>query len=720
MSASSPVRAIRSALVARPQPSVPPSQQAYIPLAKHVLQQRLVRHIFLHSALVCWIQAAFWNVWILGGLEGLGTGIIAMPLYASTLMLAGAMWLAAALPAVVVRKAYLTTKLTPASSPSALLQSALSKKSTSRSILTYFLSSLALLALHLVFDGHANLRLKHPLYLNPRLIYLILSQTVVALIYTFRNILLDRFVFRFSSSPFSSSRLLITPLTIIHTILVCILLTSLSVPLTCILFALCRFLLPLFYRLPLLPYLLAPFTAHFLRGHWTLTLPLYHFPLLVRGWFVAYTTFLTWEFASVFFESSTSQPITVSQLTADLNVALVSGSTASPSPFPFHYFAYLELRDIAPSHLPHSISLRSALFSDQKYTPSLWSHLVRESLLLLGRDFQTLSHRGHPPSPPSQPAPAPGAQPGKNQPSTPFPTTPIKYVPTSSSAFRSPQAGLSSQSQSQARTSPVQAAVNYLASDGPLARAVDEGTGEVEEAVSNVPELFRSVLRERRTVRTGSILPGVRQQQQQRGEPDGSGVVVAAGAGAGGVGGCQTPSVLITGWVEAKKRAIMDRSMTWIEQEGCPGWLKLGVKTFYDWWTRERVHKVVENGLPNWELDLVVFQMLGHYVCASLAEDPYGVVQRDIPKILEAMVRFLGEVDKWRGEISGSARPSLDAKPERGVEAERARANAILSEMIDGLKECIGMIVRTFGDKLTAFKIPPGVAKGLQTFLDFC
>ncbi|KAK2467570.1 hypothetical protein APHAL10511_000425 [Amanita phalloides] len=288
-----------------------------------------------------------------------------------------------------------------------------------------------------------------------------------------------------------------------------------------------------------------------------------------------------------------------------------------------------------------------------------------------------------------------------------------KYTPSPpSSAFRSPQAGLSSQSQSQARTSPVQAAVNYLASDRPLARALDEGTGEVEGAVSKVPELFRSVLRERRTVRTGSILPGV---QQQRGETDGSGVVAA---GAGGVGGW-TPSVL-TGWVEAKKRAIMDRSMMRIEQEGCPGWLKLGVKTFYDWWTRERVHKVVENGLPNWELDLVVFQMLGHYVCASLAEDPYGAVQRDIPKILEAMVRFLGEVDKWRGEISGSARPSLDAKPERGVEAERARANAILSEMIDGLKECIGMIVRTFGDKLTAFKIPPGVAKGLQTFLDFC
>ncbi|KAK2467567.1 hypothetical protein APHAL10511_000422 [Amanita phalloides] len=74
----------------------------------------------------------------------------------------------------------------------------------------------------------------------------------------------------------------------------------------------------------------------------------------------------------------------------------------------------------------------------------------------------------------------------------------------------------------------------------------------VEEAVSKVPELFSSVLRERRTVRTESILPGV---QQQRGET-GSGVVAT---GTGSVGG-STPSVF-AGWVEAKKRAIMVRSM---------------------------------------------------------------------------------------------------------------------------------------------------------------
>ena len=35
-------------------------------------------------------------------------------------------------------------------------------------------------------------------------------------------------------------------------------------------------------------------------------------------------------------------------------------------------------------------------------------------------------------------------------------------------------------------------------------------------------------------------------------------------------------------------------------------------------------------------------------------EDQYSVVQRDILKILEVMVRFLGEVDKWCVEISAA------------------------------------------------------------------
>ena len=144
--------------------------------------------------------------------------------------------------------------------------------------------------------------------------------------------------------------------------------------------------------------------------------------------------------------------------------------------------------------------------------------------------------------------------------------------------------------------------------------------------------------------------------------------------------------------------------------------------------------------------------MLSHYVCASLAEDQYGVVQRDIPKILEAMVRFLGEVDKWRAEISAASSltvtpasvdssPSAssatatatattaDSSPQRPkpisnqdprAEEEWLKANAVLTELSDGLRESIGRITRTFGDKLMAFRFPPAVASGVQAFMDYC
>ena len=94
----------------------PPSQQAYVPLAKHILQQCLVRHIFLYTVLTCWIQAFNWAVWLLGGIEQLGSTTFVAPFYPYTLLLAGTTWMAAALPAIVIRNAYLTTKSTIAAS----------------------------------------------------------------------------------------------------------------------------------------------------------------------------------------------------------------------------------------------------------------------------------------------------------------------------------------------------------------------------------------------------------------------------------------------------------------------------------------------------------------------------------------------------------------------------------------------------------------------------
>ena len=128
----------------------------------------------------------------------------------------------------------------------------------------------------------------------------------------------------------------------------------------------------------------------------------------------------------------------------------------------------------------------------------------------------------------------------------------------------------------------------------------------------------------------------------------------------------------------------------------------------------------------------------------------YGVVQRDIPKILEVMVRLVGEVDKWRAEISAASSltvtaASVDSSPSASsatattttandppqrpkpisnqdprAEEERLKANAVLTELSDGLRVSIGRITRTSGDKLMAFRFPPAVASGAQAFMDYC
>ena len=136
-----------------------------------------------------------------------------------------------------------------------------------------------------------------------------------------------------------------------------------------------------------------------------------------------------------------------------------------------------------------------------------------------------------------------------------------------------------------------------LASDGPLARAVDESTDEV----AKVPELFRSVLRERRSPGRAAPLESLATvATTPRAEADAHPAWARA----------SLPSLSPKKWVGDVKKGIKDRVTTWVvEWEGCPAWLKNGTKALYDWWVLERVHKVVENRVLNRELDLVVLMV---------------------------------------------------------------------------------------------------------------
>jgi nucleoporin NDC1 len=62
--------------------------------------------------------------------------------------------------------------------------------------------------------------------------------------------------------------------------------------------------------------------------------------------------------------------------------------------------------------------------------------------------------------------------------------------------------------------------------------------------------------------------------------------------------------------------------------------------------------------------------VLTHLACASLTEDRYGVVQRDLPKILEAFLTFLGALEDYHAEILKECPSHEDIAVSSGKEQE--------------------------------------------------
>jgi nucleoporin NDC1 len=190
------------------------------------------------------------------------------------------------------------------------------------------------------------------------------------------------------------------------------------------------------------------------------------------------------------------------------------------------------------------------------------------------------------------------------------------------------------------KQSPLRKVVEGLGSDGVLAQALDEGAEKVNVNVGTViPELFRSVM-----------------QTPEKEKTEAKGAVENKGKKAASI--LRLPSTL-DGVVHATY------------EKWAPPQARELIVSLRKWWTQERLSRRVEACLPNRELDVVVvdgrvstpfrflhlclrfFLVLSHLTAASLTEDTYGIVQRDIPRILEALLSFLQAVEDYRAEVRG-------------------------------------------------------------------
>jgi nucleoporin NDC1 len=242
------------------------------------------------------------------------------------------------------------------------------------------------------------------------------------------------------------------------------------------------------------------------------------------------------------------QTTPLSTFSPDHNTTLVSGVASSDRIFKF--FAYVELRDLAKDQTSAAEARRTALFADQKYSPNLWTFLTRESLLLLEHDYQLFLRRGQPLPPTVDPVPSK-----------------VVFQPTSLIATPAPL--LRQKIFRSIQESPVQAALNVLGADGPIAKAVEAGA-----EATHVPELFRSV--EARVLST-PVVKEVKKNVDSR----------------------KT--------VGSLKRELTSITATYARRY-TPELLKEGCRQMIDWWERERMSKVVQASLPFRELDVVVVE----------------------------------------------------------------------------------------------------------------
>jgi len=142
--------------------------------------------------------------------------------------------------------------------------------------------------------------------------------------------------------------------------------------------------------------------------------------------------------------------------------------------------------------------------------------------------------------------------------------------------------------------------------------------------------------------------------------------------------------------------------------------------------SEDRLKDVVEGTVPRRETDALVVRVLSYLACASLKEDRYGVVQRDLPKILEAFLSLLGALEDYRAEIVEGCPSHDDIAVSSGKEQEDklrtlqeiTQAVEPLDQLQHALKNGVEEIVSTFGGFLSAFKFPPRMARKLQGYMD--
>ncbi|KAN0130179.1 Nucleoporin protein Ndc1-Nup [Lactarius tabidus] len=648
-----PVRAITSTLSARASPSVPPASQTYEPLARAVLRRRLLYHILPQSSLTVWASTTFWVTWHAGGVSTLTLSkLLVMPFLPTTLLVTFLVWALGVLPIIILRKSRLTAVSAPSSSPSQRVKVAFSDPSTLRALSVYITAGICVSALNIVVcilesaSGGSDLWIFAKSKRHP-------------------YYLNGRFLFLFMSQVSLATAFHFRSILLDRAV---VRWTRDPVSKTDTMMGYFRRLLRVGITTGV--FTVATFTAYTIAFGLarSIALPiLLQIPLVSRLFrpFLAHFLRERWNLAHLWWNRALIRHAFLLCLTT------IGGWEFTESLFDD------EVREplaVASQTADPMLTLISGITSPDPFYVhlsyfELCKHAEDDTNAASTRRINVFGDQKHTPTlwatlvrtalltlgkdyqlllRRGAPPPPPAAPTPKPKPAGPVaPATPFIRKPVLKTTA----------------SSPLQSVVTSLAADGAVTQAL---THSLDSTVAHLPDLFKS---------TTPAPPVVAVQNT---------IATVKAASPALFGKVLAPS----GFIPPKVQAI--------------------AKEVVQWWSHPRASRLADCAVPNRATDALIVEVLSRLVCASLTEDRYGVVQRDIPRILEALLLFLTALEEAQKEI---------AVPDDAEEA--ARAFDVYSLPADATKEAIVRVVQIFGPRLAAFRFPYHIAEKLQGFADY-
>ncbi|GAA5890298.1 hypothetical protein JCM16303_005323 [Sporobolomyces ruberrimus] len=423
-------------------------------------------------------------------------------------------------------------------------------------------------------------------------------------------------------------------------------------------------------RRPILRFILVNFAGPWARPHLYTMMRhsgSYSFTLATRTFSTGFLFFILWEATHVIFEVYATQPMSVSQFASNPNQSLLSG-LRSKEPY-YQQFAYLELTILTLS----SPKRREAIFRDVKRSSSTggaWSELSRECLVLIGTELQRAKGRGRIPATVTGLDPSPARSSSGTNETQNSNKAPIKsgdiFIPTRSNFFDKLSTNVSTSTP--------------LAPSPFAQKATQAVSSAVASAQTTISSRVPSILQ---TGSTGEGEEGAKQQPPP-------------------------PAMKVEDVQEVVGSET--RIAKWVPGAFREGWF--GISPEY------RIGRC----LPRVRETVCAVQALSNLTCASLNEDPYGVAQRDIPKILEGFVRFLAVLEGLEREFEVIAKEKeqsggVEGK-ERGERWRRVERETV-GVVQDAVRQGARAILTEFAPYLTEFRFPTHIASQLQLLVDY-